>query len=191
MKLGTFLAILILVLVSLGFLINDSIHTHSELSVAKKTMTTLQNENSELAQRVILQANEIHDLQTQYNALSEQNGALTNHNTELKSKIQTLSTDLSFLRAQNEILHQISSQLASDTNSPLVNAALVLAVNKLPTGKTMFAASFLPIFIVGSGFLTYRLYSYGRKKILSNTHTYMIRVSERERKAIIRHRRSN
>ena len=38
MKLGTFLMILILALIGLGFLINDSIYTHSELATANQPM---------------------------------------------------------------------------------------------------------------------------------------------------------
>jgi len=189
MKLGTFLTILILALVGLGFLINDSIHTHSELATAHEALATLQKENSLLAQQAAQQAKEIQDLQISYNTLEEQNKVLTSHNTELGSQIQILTTDLSNLRTENETLRQISTQLASETNSSLVKVVLALDyLISLPTGKTILAAGFLPIFLFGSGMLSYSLYSYRRKKIRLNT--YMISVSKQELDAIIRHRRA-
>ena len=189
MKLGTFLAILILALVGLGFLINDSIHTHSELKLVNQTVTTLQKEKSQLSKQVAQQAKEIQTLQTQYSTLEDQNKALSERNIELELQNQTLSADHSSVQAENETLHQISAQLASDTNSSLVKAVLVLAsLISLPTGKTILAAGFLPIFLFGSGMLGFVLYSYGRKKIWPNT--YMISVSKQELDAIIRHRRA-
>lgn len=189
MKLGTFLTILILTLVCLGFLINDGIHTHSELAAAHDAVVTLQKENSGLAQQAAQQEKEIEDLQISYNSLEEHNKVLTGHNTELDSQIQMLSTDLSNLRTENETLRQISAQLASNTNSSLVKAVLALAFLISPsTGKTILAAGFLPIFLFGSGILGYGLYSYRQKKTRLNT--YMISVSKQELDAVIRHRRS-
>jgi small-conductance mechanosensitive channel len=189
MKLGTFLTILILALVCLGFLINDSIYTHSELATVYQAVETLQNENSQLSQQVAQQAKEIQTLQTQYSTLEDQNKVLSERNIELELQNQTLSADLSNSQAENETLRQISAQLASDTNSSFVKAALVLAsIDSLPTEKTILAAGFLPIFLIGSGMLSYGLYSYIRKKTRPNT--YVISVSKQELDAIIRHRRA-
>lgn len=190
MKLGTFLTILLLALVGLGFLINDSIHTHSELKLVNQTMATLQKEKSQLSKQVAQQAKEIQTLQTQYSTLEDQNKALSERNIELELQNQALSADLSSVQVENETLHQISAQLASDTNSSFVKAVIVLAsLDSLPTGKTILAAGFLPIFLFGSGMFTYGLYSYKRKK--AQPHSYMIKVSKQELDAIVRHRRAN
>lgn len=189
MKLGTFLAILMLALVCLGFLINDSFHLHSELALARQSVATLQQEKSQLVQQIAQQANEIQALNTQYRTLEDQNKVLSSHNTELELQIQTLSTDFSTLQTENETLQKISTQLASDSNSSLVKFVLVLAsLTGLQSGKTMLAVSIPPIFLIGSGILAYGLYSHSRKKTQSNT--YMIRVSKRELDAIVRHRRA-
>ena len=189
MKLGTFLTILILALVGLGFLINDSIHIRTELKMVNQTVTTLQKEKSQLSKQVAQQVNEIQTLQTQNSTLEDQNKALSEHNIELELKNQILSADLSILQAENETLHQISAQLASGTNSSLVKAVLVLgSLINLPTGKTVLAAGFLPIFLFGSGILSYVLYSNRRKETRPNA--YMISVSKQELDAIIRHRRA-
>ena len=189
MKLGTFLAILILALVCLGFLINDSIHLRSELALARQTEATLQKEKSQLVQQVAQQAKEIQAMKTQYRTLEDQNKVLSSHNTELELQIQSLSTNVGSLQTENETLQKISTQLASDSNSSLVKFVLVLAsLTGLPSGKTMLAVSIPPIFLIGSGILAYGLHSHGRKKTQPNV--YLIRVSKRELDAIVRNRRA-
>ncbi len=181
--------ILIMSFVGLGFLINDSIYTHSELATAHQTVTTLQTEKSQLSKQVAQQAKEIQTLQIQNSTFEDQNKALSERNIELELQNQTLSVDLSSVQAENETLRLTSAQLASDTNSSLVKAVLVLdSLISLPTGKTILAAGFLPIFLFGSGVLGYGLYSYRRKKTWPNT--YMISVSKQELDAIIHHRRA-
>jgi len=189
MKFGIFLVILMLAVGS-GFLINDSIHLRTELALAHQTVAALQKERSQLGQQVAQQEEEFQMLETQYRTLERQNKILSHRNSEFESQIKTLSTDLNTLRTENEVLQKISTQLASASNSSLDKFALMLAsLLGIPSGKTMLVASVPPIFLVGSGILTYSLYFYRRKK--SHLRTYMISVSKRELDDIICHRRTN
>lgn len=189
MKLGNFLLILLIALVSLGFLINDSIHTHADLRVVNQTVASIQEENAQLNQTIAEQTKEIQALKTQNSILEEQNEILSAHNSELSKQHNTLVTNLNNLQIENNALRNTANQLASDTNSPLVKAIAILShLVGTPTNDFMAAVTLLPIFLAGGSILVHKLFSDAQRK--NQPNNFNIKVSKSELEAIIRRRRA-
>src|SRR5437870_443250 len=108
MKLGPFLLVLLIALVGFGFSVRDNMQARSELTVAHKTISTLQDEGNLLRQKLSEQTNQIQVLQSRYDELNYQNQVLLAQNTELKKQNNTIAQDLGRLQNENVRLQKLA-----------------------------------------------------------------------------------
>jgi hypothetical protein len=187
MKIGNFFIILLLALVSLGFLINDSLHTHSELTMANRNTVSLQTEMEQIKEQVVQQTAELDILSAQNEALQEQNRTLQTRNGELEQQAQLHSTEIIRLQAENATLRQTSEQQTSNAISPSEQA---ITLDRLPGQGMLLAVGLLvPSLLAGGSVVVYVLQKHGRRRVQPGT--YIVRVSPYELDLLIRHRRKN
>lgn len=177
MKLGTFLFVLLLALVVLGILINDTFRTHSDLARAQQTIASLQND---------FQA-----LQSQNQSLQEENKGLEASNSELGQKVQLLSSEVERLRTENATLIQSPTLRTPESKSSpdSITAQLASLVNSPHPNILMGLGLLLTIALAGSGLAVSGAQKIGSR--LAHPHSYVVKVSRHELDLLIRHRRKD
>jgi hypothetical protein len=177
MKIGTFLLVLLLALVSLGFLINDNFYAHSELAEVNKSKVSLEKELGQIKEQMAKQASEIQTLSDQNNLLLTQNNDLQNQKSALELQILSISDQISHLQIENARLQQLATQPELATILPFA-----------PSNKDVTFGLLIPILLSGSGIAVYGIYRHEHKRVHPSI---MVRVSQHELDMLIRHRRTN
>lgn len=188
MKIGTFLVILLLALVGLGFLLNDSFYTHSELSTANDTIVSLQTEVDQLKEQKAQQEKDLQILSNQNKSLQTQNQDLQSRNSTLELQVQSLFTEANRLQTENARLQQISAQSTCEAISPSDQTLTRFISPNNPSSHGQALGLLVPMLLAGSGVVVYGLYHYDRKR--AHPGTYVVRISQHELDLLIRHRRA-
>ena len=189
MKIGTFLIILLLALVSLGFLINDNFHIQLELTEANKIIASLQTELGQINKQMAQQSNDLQVLSAEKDSLQAHNKDLQNRIGELESRIQSLSNETNRLRVENARLQQKVTQSNPKTESAVKLANIGPTLPQKLSSRGLALSLFFPLLLIGSGVATYGMRRYNRKQ--THSKIYTVRISQHELYLLIRHRRAN
>jgi hypothetical protein len=196
MKIGSFLLILLIVTVSLGFLLKDSIDTHADLAAANNTILSLQTERDELANRVVQQskhtdeltaqnqalqnainvlesriaqdAKEMETLRGKNLALESRNSSLQSHVVQLEEKVSVLSTEITWLSTDEGAI-----QMATLAGQPVEGILGVIVL----------------VALIGACIAVYRSYHVLQRQ--GHPRMYSVKVSRMELDMLQRHRRKH
>lgn len=188
MKIGNFLVLLLLALVGLGFLLNDSFYTHSELSTANDTVVSLQTEVDQVKQQKAQQEQDLQTLLNQNKSLQTQNQDLQSRNSAFELQVLSLSAEANHLQTENARLQQISTQSTCEAISPSDPTLTRFISLNNPSSQAVTLGLLVPMLLAGSGVAVYGLYHYNHKQ--AHPGTYVVRISQHELDLLIRHRRT-
>jgi len=196
MKIGSFLLILLIVTVSLGFLLKDSIDTHADLAAANKTILSLQTERDELANRVIQQSKDMDELITQnqsfqnaINVLESRIAQDAKHIEMLNSKNLTLETQNSSIQSHVDQLEKQVDVLSAEATRLSTNGAPIQLANLGGQPVDGALGVIVSIALLGTGIAMYRSYHVLQRQ--RHPRMYYVKVSRSELDILQRHRRNH
>lgn len=188
---GSAVIVLIIALVSLGFLLSDTINTHQELRAVSQEAAQVQQENQ--------------NLREQLNVVNKNNEALNARNSELEQQTLSLQKQIQQLQEQNNALEQqkqVLEKKVSDLEGQIITLQSTSSIDttmpmKIPSALSLaLFVPFLPIAIAATYVVT-------RQRAKGSTQTNqgtrlnnaergnMVRLSDDEMKTIIKMRRGH
>lgn len=176
---GSAVIVLIIALVSLGFLLSDDIDTHQELTATSQRAAKLEKENQTLQEQLNIAYSKIEELNTQIRELAQQILYFQDQARQVQEQNRTLQERNAELEKQ---IIEISSEKIAGVHQPITDPNLMGFVLLFPVAITA----------------TYIITRYQVKAIFQKTQRTrlnnmergtMVKLSEDEMKEVIKMRR--
>jgi septal ring factor EnvC (AmiA/AmiB activator) len=187
MKIGTFLFIFLIVLLSWGVLFNENIDTHSDLKTANSSLSSCQVKVDQNNEQIAQLATENQVLLTKNNSFQAQLSDLQGRYSNSETQVETLIAEVNRLQRENSRLQQLAT--TTKLNTPL-NQGITNLFSQKATSPQQFLAIgiFVPILLAGSIAVVSNRSKHIHK--FDKNEGYVVRVSRHELDLLICHRRT-